>query len=402
MKIGIISNLYPPFIRGGAEVIAALEAEGLKEAWQHVFVISSRPFKGGHAFRTSKDANENLEIYRFFPLNFYYYLNDFKFPALIRLFWHLFDIFNIFSYFKIKKILLAEKPDLVITHNLMGLGFLIPYLLRRLKIRHFHTLHDVQLSVPSGLILKGQENSWQIRFFKILGYPKLMRRLFASPELVISPSKFLLNYYQEQGFFTKSKKVVIPNPIKNTINLPKKASYNLELLFLGQIHKAKGILDLIEVFKTIDFPALNLQVVGVGADLEEAKRLAKDDQRIKFHGWMSHQEMLPIIQKADILVVPSLCYENSPTVIYEMLALGTPILASEIGGVAELISEGKNGWTYPAGDQEILKKKIINLYQQREKIHLLSENCRKSVQAYLLEQYIKKILDLADEKNIEK
>jgi hypothetical protein len=47
-----------------------------------------------------------------------------------------------------------------------------------------------------------------------------------------------------------------------------------------------------------------------------------------------------------------------------------------------------------------LKEKIAKLYQQREKIHLLSANCRKSVEPYVLEEYIKKILDLANEKDI--
>ncbi len=145
MKIGIITNLYPPFVRGGAELIAAMQAEGLKNAWQHVFVISSRPAKipvYGHSFSPtklwgqSKDEINNIDVYRFNPVNLYYYLNDFKYPSFIRGLWHLIDIFNIFSYFKVKKILKEEKPDLVISHNLMGLGFLLPRLFRNLKIKH--------------------------------------------------------------------------------------------------------------------------------------------------------------------------------------------------------------------------------------------------------------------------
>lgn len=399
MKIGIISNLYPPFVRGGAELIAALEADGFKAAWQHVFVISSKPYKNFSSFRTSKDQNEQMNIYRFYPINFYYYLNDFKFPAFVRIFWHLLDIFNIFSYFKIKKILLAEKPDLVLTHNLMGLGFLLPLLLRRLKIRHWHTLHDVQLVAPAGLILHGQENSLRHRLFKILAYPQLMRALFASPELVISPSKFLLNYYNDFGFFPQSKKVVWPNPLRGLVQFTKIPDYNLNLLFLGQVNKAKGIFDLIEVIKSLKLTNIKLNIIGVGQDLVAAKKLASPNKNIKFYGWLSHQEMLPILQKTDILVVPSLCYENSPSVIYEALALGLPVIAANIGGTAELIHEGKNGWIYPAGDKQKLKEKITSLYQQRDKIHLLSDNCRKSVEPYVLEEYIRNCLDLANEKN---
>ena len=174
MKIGIITNLYPPFIRGGAEIIASIEAEGLKKAWQHVFVISSRPhnvkIKNAPLIKSpdfiSVDEVNEVPVFRFSPINIYYYLNDFKYPGFVRMLWHFIDMFNVFTYFKVKKILEKEKPDVIITHNLMGLGFLIPMLLRKLKIKHVHTIHDVQMVTPSGLIIYGKENAWQHKFFK--------------------------------------------------------------------------------------------------------------------------------------------------------------------------------------------------------------------------------------------
>ena len=397
MKIGIISNLYPPFVRGGAEVIAALEAKGLKDVWQHVFIITSRPYRGFRSLFVSRGEDNEIPVYRFYPLNFYHYLNDFRFPGFVRFFWHLWDNFNIFSYWQVKKILITEKPDAIITHNLMGLGFLLPRLLKKLKIKHLHTLHDVQLGTPSGLILHGKEKSWQHHFFKIIGYDKLMKFLWRSPDVVISPSRFLLNYYQKLGLFPDSKKTVLPNPIKQIIKFNRKSSYNLELLYLGQIHSAKGILELISAIHNLKLPALRLNIIGVGPDLACAKKLAGLDKRICFHGWLGHQEMMPLLAKADVLIVPSLCYENSPTVIYEVLALGIPVLAADIGGVAELITEGKNGWIFPAGDFKTLNKKIISLYNQRDKLHLLTDNCHQSVKPYLLDNYIDKVLSLINE-----
>ena len=100
MKVCIISNLYPPFIRGGAEIVAAMQAEGLKKAWQHVFVVSSRPSKikvvsnsifTSSSWATTVDRINDIDVYRFKPNNIYYYLDDFKYPSFIRLFWHLFD-----------------------------------------------------------------------------------------------------------------------------------------------------------------------------------------------------------------------------------------------------------------------------------------------------------------------
>jgi glycosyltransferase involved in cell wall biosynthesis len=403
VKVCIISNLYPPFIRGGAEVIAAMQAEALKKSWQHVFAISTRPAQvkvigtslfTSSAWATTVDKVNDIEVYRFNPNNIYHYLDDFKYPSFIRLFWHLFDTFNIFSYFKIKKILAKEKPDVVITHNLMGIGFLIPHLLKKLKIKHVHTVHDVQLVTPSGLILKDQENNFSHKFFKIIGYPKLMSYLMASPDIVISPSKFLFDFYKQSNFFSKSKKFILPNPIKPWIRRNRKPSPNLQLIYLGQINKAKGILDLISNFRKIKLPHIRLDIVGVGEDLNKAKKLAKGDKRIRFYGWINHEKLVPLLSKADITIVPSLCYENSPAVISESLSMGLPVIVSDIGGAAELVKEGVNGWTYPAGDFDILNKKIISLYKQREKISQMADNCRLSITDYTVENYTSNLLKI--------
>ena len=65
--------------------------------------------------------------------------------------------------------------------------------------------------------------------------------------------------------------------------------------------------------------------------------------------------------------------------------------------MAELITEGKNGWIFPVGDFKTLNKKITSLYKQRDKLHLLADNCHQSVKSYLLDNYIEKILSLINE-----
>lgn len=407
MKFAVISNLYPPLMRGGAEVIAAHEAEGLKAAWQHVFVISSKPRQikiGGFNIKVDnnlvwQDEVNGVSIYRINPLNIYYYLDDYKFPKIIRLLWHLFDIFNFWSYFKVKKILEEEKPEVVITHNLMGLGFLIPRLIKNLGIKHVHTLHDVQLVTPSGLIIRGQEKAWPHRFSDILGYGKLMRKLWGSPDIVISPSRWLLDFYQQRDFFSKSRKIVLPNPVDEPIDILKKATPNLELLYLGQINKAKGVLDLIKAVRQLNLPHLRLHMVGLGTDLNLAKAAAQGDRRIIWHGWLPHEKLAPILQQMDVLVVPSLCYENSPTVIYEALSLGLPVLASNIGGVAELIKGGINGWIFPAGDFLQLSQKINMLYQQRDRLKLMAPACQQSIASFTTPNYINNLLAFLDEQD---
>ncbi len=398
MKICIISNIYPPIIRGGAEIIASSMAKGLKKALNNVFAISSRPHIRKRGLMYSKfittDEVEDIDVFRFYPPNIYYYLNDYKFPGFIRLIWHIFDIFNIFSYFRVKKILLEEKPDIIISHNLMGLGFLLPILFCKLNIKHVHVLHDVQLAYLSGLIIKGKEKNLEYRVLKLFGYDKLMNKLMGSPNIVISPSKFLLEYYKEKNFFKDSKKYVLPNPILSIKKFKKQSSHDLNLLYLGQINKSKGVIELIKSFSKIKLPHIKLHIVGIGDDLKLAKKISKNDKRIKFYGWLLHNKLSSILSKTDVLVLPSLCYENSPTVIYEALSMGIPILAADIGGSAELIKENNNGWTFEAGDFNAMNKKIKALYLQREKLSSLENNCKNSVKEHLLDKYTEKLVNI--------
>jgi glycosyltransferase involved in cell wall biosynthesis len=405
MKFAIISNLYPPLIRGGAEIIAAQEARGLKNAWQHVFVVTTKP----RAIKINKqtvsadnhnfwlDEEDGVAVYRFVPLNIYYYINDFLHAAPWRFIWHIIDTFNIYSYWQVRKILLKEKPDVVITHNLMGLGFLTPLLIRRLGIKHIHTIHDVQLVTPSGLILKGQENNWQHRFFDAMGYSWLMKKLFASPDFIVSPSQYLLDFYSKRGFFPKSKLQVIYNPAPEAPPIKKIASDKLELVYLGQVHEAKGVLELIKLFSTLELAQARLHIIGGGPDIKKASALANKDERIIFHGWLNHAKLWPLLGKMDALVFPSLCYENSPTVIYEALNLGLPVLCADIGGAAELIKDNYNGWKFPAGDNEALKKIINRIYKDRTILANLKDNCISTVAEFTLENYCKKIIALVNE-----
>ncbi len=88
MKIGIITNLYPPYVRGGAEQVVVRTVEALTEAGHDVFVITSRPTSAKGVVR---DTVTTERVYRFFPRNIYFMLKAHKFPWIIRLVWHIID-----------------------------------------------------------------------------------------------------------------------------------------------------------------------------------------------------------------------------------------------------------------------------------------------------------------------
>jgi len=123
MKIVLINNLYGRYARGGAEQAVATIADGLVQAGHEVVVVSTQPITSPP---TPSRSTAGRGAIRFYPWNIISYYNLGKLSAALRLVWHLIDMFNIQSYFKIKKILRKEKPDLLRNPipRYRGIGFL--------------------------------------------------------------------------------------------------------------------------------------------------------------------------------------------------------------------------------------------------------------------------------------
>jgi glycosyltransferase involved in cell wall biosynthesis len=85
--------------------------------------------------------------------------------------------------------------------------------------------------------------------------------------------------------------------------------------------------------------------------------------------------------------VPSLCYENSPTVIYEALQAGIPVLASDIGGVGELVQNGRNGYLFKPGSQEDFIEKLEMMDRKKDIYFRAQDDIQRTVAPYALKMY---------------
>ncbi|MFA5753785.1 MAG: glycosyltransferase [Patescibacteria group bacterium] len=356
MKIALVNNLYFPFNRGGAEQVVAESVRRLRTDGHEVFLIATCP--SDQALPLPSD----LKIY--WIKSQYYNLNKKK--IISRLIWQIGHFLAFKKYRQIKKILQTERPDRLLTHNLMGLGWRLPALARRLKIPQEHFLHDIQLLHPSGLIIAGREKKVDSVAAKI--YQALTRSIFASPAKIISPSRWLLEEHRRRGFFKNSRLSVEPWSDSNVQSVPNRQTASSEtadgrtFLFIGQIEEHKGIIFLIkawkELIRTTGKPT-RLRIVGSGSKLAEAKALADGLESIEFLGYLKPEELPRVLEKSHYLIVPSLCYENSPTIIARAHSLGLPVIASDLGGIPEMCNQ--NDKLFQAGNQTELIKIIKNL-----------------------------------------
>ncbi len=394
MKIAIVTNLYPPRARGGAEIIAETMALGFAKQGHTVVVLTTAPYSSLRSLRPSMTVQQGIQVYSWYPLNFYHYTEGNRKPWVLRALWHIVDICNLHSKIQAQRILEREQPDLVITHNLMGMGFLIPTMLHRSKMRHVHVLHDVQLYNPSGIIRLGEERSLSQFFYTAVGYPALMRYLFRKTSLVVSPSCFLLDFYRRHGFFNQTRSVVIQNPVSFTGHEQHQPMPGvLRLLYVGQLSESKGAIGLVNVVLHGNDPALSLTLIGDGSDMPALRtQAAASHGRISILGRLPHETIPTHFAQADILVAPTLCYDTFPTIVAESLRCGLPVIISDLGGAKEVVEEGVTGWIVPAGAWDQLGSLLKKLSVDRESIARAAARATASVAHLTADRYIDELL----------
>ncbi len=399
MKIAVIHSIYKPESRGGAEIAVGNIVDGLKAKGEDVCVICV-------GRKNEVSIADGVKIYRIKPFNVFNFLDINSQPVWLRFFWHIWDMFNDVQAWRVYQALKKENPDLVLTHNLKGLGYYIPWLIKILKIKHIHTVHDMQLLHPSGLL---DDKSAKQSSLAVVVYRWFCRSLFGSPDAVVFPSRYIEGVYSSFGFFKNSKKTVLGNPIKFSIinsqfsNKIKIPDSKFQILFLGQLEAYKGIFDLLEALKGVNGPwALN--VVGDGKALLEAKILAQkafpdvvggaiSGPRVRFWGRLSPRELEEKIwPQIDVLVNPSRVTESFGMVVVEAQAHGIPALVSNRGALPELVREGETGWIFH-GQQE-LAQKLQWLVNNQDKVLDLRPACLNQARQYDVLTYISNLLAL--------
>ena len=187
MKILIISTLYPPHVVGGAEKAAAELAEALVRRGHVVVVVSLHP----GSTEIVEDRN-GVRVYRLPVDNFYWPFGRAEKPnRFYRLAWHIREMWNPVAARRIGKILNAEMPDVVNTHNVCGFSLAAWKEVKRRKVRLVHTLHDYYLMCSRCTLFdKGRNCEKRCLSCKVLTFNR--RRLSRLPDSIVSVSQHAL------------------------------------------------------------------------------------------------------------------------------------------------------------------------------------------------------------------
>ena len=137
------------------------------------------------------------------------------------------------------------------------------------------------------------------------------------------------------------------------------ASKSHQVAYIGRLGSEKGVRGLLEAWRLARLDDLELVVVGGGP--ERAALEAMRVPSVRFIGPVEHDAVLETLRSVRCLVFPSLWFEGEPMIVVEALAAGTPILASDVGGIPELLGHGSAGWLTKAGDVDAWRRSLQNL-----------------------------------------
>ena len=394
MKICFISNLYPPFVIGGAEISVGKVAEELvKKRNNEVLVITTNPNR-----KSSIEDINGVKVYRINPLNLYALYNHQNQPELLKPIWHVVDLWNPHSYVLVKNILKREMPDIVHINNFKGLSLSVFSAAKHLNLPLIFTAHDYSLICPRANLLNGSGEICITPSRFCMLYNKIQKYLVGNkPDLVTAPSQFVIDKLKSSGLVEGVKTMKIPLGIELSDEKAKKSYDTIDILYVGDLSKHKGVHILINAFKGLKSENIILHVLGKGKDEDEFKKIAGSDQRIIFHGFVPDEELTKLYQKANITVVPSIWYDNSPMVIYESLMNGTPVIGSRIGGIPELVEDGYNGYLFEAGNVDELIGILENLIKNSSELKRLEGNAFSFAKSYNIKEYIRKLMQIYEE-----
>jgi len=354
MKILNVGHNY--FVAGGSDRVF-METQTLLQSYGHDVV----------PFCAKSDRNMLSDFSTYFPSAIdtgkLFQLNSLSF------------FYNFDAYAKLSSLL--DAYDIDIAHLHIYYGKLTPSILKALKCRKIpiiQTLHEYKLVCPvytmqrNGSICddcvqgsrlkcitnKCKDNSLiKSMILTLESYVSRVLGDISNVDLFLSVSDFHRNIMIRAGV-PENKVKVLHNFVNVDHYIP---NYKCDdyFLYFGRIEELKGVRTLVEAFK---INKKKLIIVGEGSFACELINLINGFENIVYEGFKSGDELDGIVANSKCVLVPSEWYENCPMNVLEAKALGKAVIASNIGGIPELIRDGVDGYLFSPGNISDLVSKV--------------------------------------------
>jgi glycosyltransferase involved in cell wall biosynthesis len=309
------------------------------------------------------------------------------------------------------------RPDVIHGH---GIAHQLTYAIlpeaAKRGIPVVQTLHDYQIVCPNYTLLKGDGtvctdgcslgNYWpcvQHRCVKSSRKASVLSALEMTynrtwfdytrwVQRLIAPSRFLAQTVIASGI-PAEKVITIPNFLVDLEAITPRFDHDGYFLYVGRLSYEKGLMTLLEAFRQV--PQATLHIIGDGALREslEAYCAAHRLQNVSLLGHQERERTLEYIRNAAAVIVPSEWYENQPMTIIEAFACGTPVIASAMGGIPDMVTDGEHGFLFQAGDADALARIVCRWMSRPEQQADLGKQARsQALRQYHPDHHLHRLL----------
>lgn len=291
-----------------------------------------------------------------------------------------------------------EHIDLIHSHTAQMPDLLLMF--RRLGKPIITTVHTTIKSQRLGTKVSGKKNYNLERSEKAtyVMYPALRLAeevYFRRKRFYISPSNWMKTWLKD-NFHINGNVRVIPNSVdindyKSKKNdaierglIPQELQDRRIILYVGRLLAMKGVDTLIEaipeILKRIGKDNFLFVFIGPGDRIRYLDKLKemKIESCCSFTGPLSRGEVIQLMRIAELVVAPSFI-ENAPYTILESMACGVPVVASNVGGISEIIEDGYNGALVELNSPKVIAKSVINLLEDKSLQSLMGQHARETI-----------------------
>lgn len=298
------------------------------------------------------------------------------------------------TYVRIKSFLQENKPDVAHVHNTVPLISASVYAACQSEgVPVVQTLHNFKFVCPGSNLYRNNQLCEQC-IGKSFTYPALVhgcyRRDYLSTAFLVSG----LTFNRARGTYTKEidtyialtefarkkfieaglpphKLVVKPNFV--TAQIEKGFHQGNYALFAGRLISQKGVETLLKAWSMLN-GEIPLKIAGTGYLADSLK--ANLPKNVEYLGQLTRHEVVSLMQDATFLVFPSEWYEGFPMAIVEAFATGLPVIASRLGGMAEIVQSGYSGWHFEPGNPKSLADVVQQAWRDLQEIKRRGELAR--------------------------
>jgi glycosyltransferase involved in cell wall biosynthesis len=308
-------------------------------------------------------------------------------------------LWNCGSVEAMSKIISERSIDVAHVHNTFPLiSPSIYYALDRLRVPIVQTLHNYRLLCPSATMFRNGQPCEDC-VSKAIAWPAAIHACYRDNILASSVTASMLALHRLLGTWSQrigtyialthfarrkfieggmdpDRLIVKPNSLARDPGGDR--SPGTFLLFVGRITEEKGLQVLLQACHALpeSAPLPLLRIAGDGPLRPQLQRAYPNSQRVEWLGSVAPDTVTRLMRSAVSLVIPSIWYEGLPMTLVEAFAVGLPIVASELGSLSELVTQGVTGLKFRAGDFRDLYAKLAWLCTHGSAAQAMSESAR--------------------------